>query len=59
MSPGEIVQAHPHLSLGDVHAALAYYYDHQDRIRTEWREADMLVKALRGRYSSKLADHES
>jgi uncharacterized protein (DUF433 family) len=27
--------AHPHLTLADVHAALAYYYDHQDVIRAE------------------------
>jgi len=55
MSPDEIVQAHPHLSLGDVHAALAYYYDHQERIRAEWQEGDALISALRGRYASRLA----
>ncbi len=27
--PEEIHAQHPHLSLADVHAALAYYYDHQ------------------------------
>jgi uncharacterized protein (DUF433 family) len=24
------VNGHPHLSLSDIHAALAYYYDNQD-----------------------------
>lgn len=28
-SPEEIVLQHPHLSLAQVHAALAHYYDHQ------------------------------
>jgi uncharacterized protein (DUF433 family) len=28
-SPEEIHFQHPHLSLGQIHAALGYYYDHQ------------------------------
>ena len=50
MSPDEIVEAHPHLGLAEVHAALAYYYDHQDIIRREWAEAETLVAELRKRY---------
>jgi uncharacterized protein (DUF433 family) len=50
MSPDEIVEAHPHLTLADVHAALSYYYDHRDEIRRDWDEADALVAALRQRY---------
>jgi uncharacterized protein (DUF433 family) len=50
MTPDEIVEAHPHLSLADVHAALAYYYDHQEAIRAEWQEARTLIAALRTRY---------
>ncbi len=53
-APDDIVQAHPHLHLADVHAALAYYYDHQDEIRREWRETDALVAALRSKYASRL-----
>lgn len=51
MTPDEIVDAHPHLTLADVHAALAYYYDHQDEVRQEWEEADALVSALRRHYT--------
>ena len=29
-SPEEMCLQHPHLSLAQVHAALAYYYDHQE-----------------------------
>jgi uncharacterized protein (DUF433 family) len=32
--PDEITQLYPDLSLGDVHRALAYYYDHIDDFRT-------------------------
>ncbi len=28
----EIRRHHPHLTLGQIHSALAYYYDHQDEI---------------------------
>jgi uncharacterized protein (DUF433 family) len=32
MSPDEIASTYPSLTLGDVYAALAYYYDHRDEI---------------------------
>lgn len=32
--PDEITQLYPDLSLGDVHRALAYYYDHIDELRS-------------------------
>jgi uncharacterized protein (DUF433 family) len=28
----EIQRQHPHLSLGQIHSALAYYYDHQEEM---------------------------
>jgi uncharacterized protein (DUF433 family) len=34
-SPEEIHFQHPHLSLSQVHAALAYYYDHQAELDAE------------------------
>ena len=34
-SPKSIVAAYPSLTLADVHAALAYYWDHQDEIDLE------------------------
>jgi uncharacterized protein (DUF433 family) len=47
MSPDDIVEAHPHLTLADVHSALAYYYAHSADIRREWQEAEALIGALR------------
>jgi uncharacterized protein (DUF433 family) len=58
MTPDEIIEAHPHLSLAQIHGALAYYYDHQDEIRREWREAEELISFLRDRYPSRLGRAE-
>ena len=49
MSADEIVQAHPHLTLADVHAALAYYFDHLDEIHADWRTRDEYIERLRQR----------
>jgi hypothetical protein len=44
LSPDEIVSQVPSLTLADVHAGLAYYYDHreeiQEEIRAEREQAD-------------------
>jgi uncharacterized protein (DUF433 family) len=36
--PDEITQLYPNLSLGDVHRALAYYYEHIDDFRSSSSE---------------------
>lgn len=54
MTPDEIVEAHPHLTLAAVHAAIAYYYDHQDAIRREWDEARALIEELETRFPTRL-----
>lgn len=35
MSPEEIVDRFTGITLGDVHAALAYYYDHREEIKAD------------------------
>ncbi|MHB2015547.1 MAG: DUF433 domain-containing protein [Candidatus Xenobia bacterium] len=44
--PGELKLQHPYLSLAQIHAAFAYYYDHQaamdDQIEQERREVEAL-----------------
>ena|SRR5579862_9474012 len=47
MTADEIVEAHPHLTLADVHAALAYYFDHLEQIRADWREGERLVEEMK------------
>jgi uncharacterized protein (DUF433 family) len=46
-SPEEIVQRFPLLSLADVHAALAYYFDHREAIDSETAEDIAFADALK------------
>jgi uncharacterized protein (DUF433 family) len=48
-SPEEILAALPHLTLSQVHAALAYYFDHRQQILDELREDDEFVAAVKAR----------
>ncbi len=45
----EIVTNFPHLTLADVHAALAYYFDHRDEIKRQIQEDREYVTALRAK----------
>ncbi len=47
MSPDEIVHNYPTITLADVHAALAYYWDHREEIERAIAEEDALVEELR------------
>lgn len=44
-SADEICRQYPHLMRAEVHAALAYYFDHQPEIdaeiQAEWKEAEL------------------
>ena len=46
-SPDEIVIALPHLALYQVHAALAYYFQHREEILREIREDDDFAAVVR------------
>jgi uncharacterized protein (DUF433 family) len=59
MTPDEIVEAHPHLTLASVHAALAYYSDQRDEIQAEWREADDLIARAQEQYAALSASKRS
>ena len=50
MTPDEIVEAHPHITLADVHAALTYFYDHRSAIVDDWRAGDALVAEMQKKY---------
>jgi len=47
-SPDEIQRQHPYLTLAEIHAALAYYFDHTAEIDAEideeWRESERLAR---------------
>ena len=53
-SVAEIVAHYPQLTLAEVHAALAYYYDHREAIQQDIRNAEALVATLKAQMPSKL-----
>jgi uncharacterized protein (DUF433 family) len=54
LSPDEIVGLFPTLTLGDVYAALAYYFDHQVEIEADFRHERDVVAQLKMQHPSKL-----
>ncbi len=54
MSPTEIVVSHPTISLSDVHAALAYYYDHRVEIDADIAADEELAAEVEAQYPSRL-----
>jgi uncharacterized protein (DUF433 family) len=47
LSPDEIVSRYPGLTMADVHAALAYYWDHRGEIRARIDADDQFAEQLR------------
>ncbi len=56
MTADEIVDQHPGITLGDVHAALAYYFDHVDEINESIRADEEFAEEMRKRTPSLLKD---
>ncbi len=56
LSPDEIVDLFPSITLADVHAALAYYFDRRDEIDAEMRKEDRVASEMKSRVASKLQD---
>ena len=46
-SPEEMKQNHPYLSFGQIHSALAYYFDHEEAIRCDLERRRERAEALR------------
>jgi uncharacterized protein (DUF433 family) len=46
-SPEELHFQHPHLSLGQIHSALAYYWDHQDELDRDIDRRTRLANQIR------------
>ena len=53
-SPEQIVEQFPQLTLADVHAALAFYWDHREAIEAEQISDDEFVQQIMKHYPSKL-----
>ena len=55
-SPDEIVADFPYLTLADVHAALAYYWDHRDEIHAQMKADEAFVAELKAKSGPGLLD---
>ncbi len=58
LSPQEIVDRYPTITLSDVHAALAYYYDNKQEIQQQIEEDERLEAQMRASIPSKLPDRD-
>jgi uncharacterized protein (DUF433 family) len=55
LTPALVCQMHPHLSLAQIHSALAYYYDHTEEIEASRRKGEKIEQEIRQRFPSRLA----
>jgi uncharacterized protein (DUF433 family) len=46
-TPDEIINAHPHLKLEQIHDALSYYYEHRAELDNKIKEDKEFVQKLR------------
>jgi uncharacterized protein (DUF433 family) len=46
-SPEVLAYQHPHLTLGQVHSALAYYWDHQEEVEADLERREAQVEEIR------------
>jgi uncharacterized protein (DUF433 family) len=53
-SPDEIVDMFPGITLGDVHAALAYYFDHRIEIEADFGKDEQWAEWLKANIPSKI-----
>src|ERR1041385_4656508 len=57
-SPEEMHRQHPHLSMAQIHAALAYYYEHQDEVDADIERRDRIVDELMAQQKNRLTRAE-
>lgn len=54
-SPDEIISAHPHLTLPQVHDALSYYYENRDELDRKAERDQEFILRLKEKITSKIA----
>jgi len=55
LSPDEICDQYPELTLAQVHSALAYYYDHRDEIRSDFESERTAVESFQKDHPDQIA----
>ena len=56
LSPDEIISQYPTITLADVYAALAYYFDYREEIDRRIEEDDAFVEAFKRNNPSRLQE---
>src|SRR6202030_1268426 len=56
LSADEIVQQFPGITLADVYAALAYYFDHREEIQADFKHDEEVATSLLQLFPSKLRE---
>ena len=56
LSADDIVSRFPQLTMSDVYAALAYYWDHRDMIRGQMEAETAFVEAMKLKHASPLKE---
>ena len=51
-SPEELLFQHPYLTLGKIHSALAYYWDHTDELNKDMADRLQKVESLKKKASN-------
>ena len=54
LSADEIVSRFPHITMADVYAALAYYWDHREEIQRQMQEETALAEQMKLKHPSPL-----
>ncbi len=54
MTPDEMIQQFPHLTLAQIHDALSYYYENKLELDNAYKKEEIFLKELRNLYPSKL-----
>src|SRR6058998_1727400 len=49
MTPAQVVAEYPHLTMAQVHAALAYYWSHPDEIQQDIENEEKLVAEIKAK----------
>ncbi len=54
MTPDEIIEQFPHLTLTQIHGTLSYYYEHKSELDEAYKKDQMFINELRKHYPSQL-----
>ena len=52
MTPDEIIEQFPHLTLAQIHDALSYYYEHKSRLDEAYKKEQIFINELKRHYPS-------